>query len=805
MPNQLLPNAFQQPSQPSGPAGSQFNPNIVQGPQPIDPSSDNSGLGLVKSKPEEKSEVEKTLEGLDETKIDYLGRKVIEEFSTARTARYIQEQTWIRCHQNDKGIYSSDTDFDSTSSRAFVQITRPKVMNAHARLVEVCLPSGEDAWSIDPSPKPFIPEVITKMLAAGASPEAIQKAVQIAAEKASDSMSCKIKDGLSETNWSAKLQESLLHMCLYGTSIMAGPFAVPSDEDMDASERNVHQQLKSRLSQMSSLFDSGMSDEYRPEMEVVYPFHFYPDPGATRIEDCGHVIIRRVVNKSQLLDLAKREGFREDTVHEVIEATPTGNWSAETWESVINITNSQQMMSMPNGRFVILQRWGFLSGEDIKNAGIPIKDSQLHEQVMCQLWVSGGRVISLQVSKMFRTRLPFYVTPYCLVPHSIWGSGPAEFMMDSQDGINACERAKYDSMALSSRPQVSINVSRLAHGQDALEIKAGRIWATTDSPISQGKPVEFFYPPSIVAEVQKVQQDAMAFCDEQTGLPRSLQGEGGPGVHNRTASGASMQFNSAITPLKGVAFNIDNKLVSPMLRNMVKFFTEFSKDKSIVGDFQINAKGVSGLMAREVASQKIMQLMATAAQNEQFSSRIDMSRVFDLLMRGSGLQDSKLIYTEDEMQKRQEQQQQQQQVSQAAGAQLQANIQGDAHAKMRAETSPRDVVLQAMEAVPDSCIKLKLTLIKQVLVMSGAMTPEVDQALGHEDDKQTMIDQDMAHQLGSEASIRENGPSDLHKLNHAASIKESDREHQSNMKKLDQEHQVKLAGMKVKESVRATE
>lgn len=754
-----------QPQDSSAPSGSQMNPMMMAAPNPVQ----NQGTfgGIQPEKEEEKNPIEELIEDLEETEVDYLGRKASEDFVIAKQARLLQEQIWIRCHQNDKGVYPPDMDFGGGTSRAFVQITRPKVMNAHARLVEVLLPPGEDAWTLTPTPKPFMPELVSNMIAAGAPVEDINKAVVIASEKAADSMTLKTKDGLEETNWPAKLQETLLHMCLYGTSIVMGPLAVPAESDNISSRRIIDPTVKARLESIPNkeeLIGFGLMDEDRPEVEVISPFDFYPDPGSRRIEDCSYAIIRKVINKSQLLDLAKIEGFIPEAIEELVDRNPNGNWTAEWWESVINVTNSQHQMNLPNGRFVVLVRWGYLSGSDLRKAGIKVEKKELNEQVMCQMWVSGSKVIFCQPSEMYRNRLPFYVTPYSIVPHVIWGAGPAEFMMDSQDGINACERAKYDNMAISSRPQVNINVDRLAPGQDALEIRAGRIWATQDSEINQGRPVEFFFPPSNILEIQKVQQDAMMFSDEQTNIPRNLMGMGGEGVHNRTSSGASLQFNNAITPLKGVAFNVDTRLVTPLINDMARFYLKYSKDKSIVGDFKVTAKGVSGLMAREVASQKLSTLMATAAQNENFAKHMDMERVFDIIMRGSGLQHERLILTQDEISKREEAAMQQQQIAQAAGAQMQANIQAEANNKMRAETSPRDILLQTMEAVPESCVTLKLSLIKEVLISSGQLTPEAEQAISHEMELEQMRSVDLAHEMGTNQSIREHGPMELHKL-----------------------------------------
>lgn len=731
------------------------------------------------NKESEKTELEKTVEDLTLDEADSLGRRVMDEFTVARSARLLQEKIMLQCHRNYKGIYPAGMDFSGGTSRAFVQVTRPKVCNVHARMIEVVLPPGEDAWSVEESPRPFVPEIATKLLAANAPVEDIQKQMTIAAKAAANVMSSKIKDGLAETNWPTKLQESLLHMCVYGTMVIMGPRAVPAEEDVYSAGRGIDTSIKNRLVAAMRAAGSNfyqIEDKYRPEVEVVSPFEFYPSPGAKSVEDCQYAIVRKVFNRSQIIDLAKVEGFFGDKIQEVLTNQPTGYWTPEYWEADINLANDQPQNTMPHDRFVCLIRWGYLSGKDIAKScpNLKISDDQLNEQLMCEIWTVAGKTISLRPSTIYRSRLPFYVVPYSLVPHSIWGAGPAEFMMDSQDGINACERAKYDNMALVSGPNLAVNVDRLAPGQDALDIRARRVWATQDSIINHGDPIKQIDFNCHIADIQKVQQDAMAFSDEQTNIPRNLMGMGGEGVHNRTLGGASLQFNNAIVPLKGVVFNVDTKLMTPMLRDFANFYLEYSDDETIKkkGDFQIIAKGVSGLMGREVAAQKVSQLVSVAAQNQDLSKRLDMQQIAEVIMKGSGMNDVSIVLTETEVQKRAEEAMHQQHIAQAAQAQLQSNIDVDAQTKLRAQTSVRDVRLQVFEGIPDSCVSLKIALAKQIMQAEQLLDMETAHAFDHESKMQQIRMQDEVHGMGTDQANRELGitAGDIHKMNHAKEL-----------------------------------
>ena len=95
------------------------------------------------SEEKEESKVHERLEDLDGSRLDILARKAVAEVEVAKAARLFHEKLWVRLHQNEKGVYPRNFNLNGGTCKAFVQITRPKVMNAHARLVDVLLPPGE--------------------------------------------------------------------------------------------------------------------------------------------------------------------------------------------------------------------------------------------------------------------------------------------------------------------------------------------------------------------------------------------------------------------------------------------------------------------------------------------------------------------------------------------------------------------------------------------------------------------------------------------------------------------------------------
>ncbi len=649
---------------------------------------------------------------------DPVAVKVQLEYQAYKTAKHNKEEEALRAHRNILGVYGSDVKFDS-GSQAFVQITSPRVQTAIAMIMPIVTPQG---WTVDPTPEPDIKAVELKALAAGATPEQAKDEVKKVAEKAAEKLTNKIADGLTETRWATKLMQCVTDCVSYGTGVVCGPYVCEEIEE-DGTKK------------------------YEPELTYESWWDVYPDPSARCVEDCQSILVRKLMSLAQMRDLRKKSGFIAKAIDELVARYgERGNWVPEWWEHQIRQANGSDIgQTYSQNKYQIIIRWGLMSGKDMKSCGAKISDDLLEEQIMCQVWCCDNKVIYIANSELHRERLPFYMVPYIYVSHSILGRGLPSTMFDSQDCINACERAKMNNLALASRPQAIVYPHMLTPGFNNLEITAGKVWPVQASELPQQRPVEFYTPDFRVDQIDAVERAHIAFVAEQTCVPALLMGQSQEGTHNRTSSGAAMQFNAAVTPMKTTIMHFEHFLFQPMIASMAKFYEMYDEDPEIVGDHEISTKGLTGLMNREALANEMMQFMQIIGTVPGWAERTDTDRIYELMVRAKGLTEESIALSEEEVAKRREQAQQQQSTAQLADATAQAEL----NKKIKAETAPRDAALELLKQAPENS-PLKLELMKQVASMFEIMTPQLEASIDQQQELLMMEMRGMAAKYGAE-------------------------------------------------------
>lgn len=77
------------------------------------------------------------------------------KYERSKTTRLPHEQRWLRQHHNYRGLYNSDTIFrDSEQSRAFVKITKTKVLAAYGQILEILFQGNKFPLAVEPTEKP---------------------------------------------------------------------------------------------------------------------------------------------------------------------------------------------------------------------------------------------------------------------------------------------------------------------------------------------------------------------------------------------------------------------------------------------------------------------------------------------------------------------------------------------------------------------------------------------------------------------------------------------------------------------------
>jgi len=691
----------------------------------------------------------------------HLSAKVLHDFQLASGSRLFQEQqVLLRALFNSRSYYLIDGDSQTTTSQAAVNSTRPKLQTAVALLMPIVCPPGQDPFTIDPDPEAMDPKAAWEMLQKGIPPDQIRDMLYQAAGKKSERLTAKIKKGDDYTRVNDKLLLFLWDLVVFGTGIMMGPLVVQNpeisedpeeDEEQDSPSWAPSPKLPFDKKAMKMMIKMGVFDEYLPQMERICPMDFYPDPGATTVEMARFMVWRMPLGKGQVMGMLEDKTFKKDVIRKLLEDHPDGIWQPTYWETSVNSLNKQPQQTLPNGRYICYQWWGYLTGKDLADGGVKgITRDQMDERVMAQIWVMGNKVIKVAISELHNERLPFYVVPYSVATNSLWGVGVAEMMFDQHDGIQGCERALMDAMAMSIAPQMTVDVDQLADPLTVLEIKPRKIWGVRGKVGVTMKPIEFFLPQYDFTAMLQVQQNEERLADEQTGLPKFLNGST-EGAHNRTFGGANLQWNNALTTLKTAVYNIETNYIVPSTQNKIRFFQKFSNDPAIKGSYRVTAHGVRGLLARESLTEAMGLLLQNLGNLPDQAKRLKMSNFFNSYLRYSGLSSEDLVYSDSEFLQIQQQEQQEQQKNAAYQAGIDASVQ--AQPKLRAEMPIKDAIIELVKEAPENS-PLRLAYMQLANDVYNIGTPQIKAAMAEEDTMAHLGNVNEAHQMGHQMGGR---------------------------------------------------
>lgn len=662
-----------------------------------------------------------------------IAKTVMDRFTWARNLRFLQQEKWLSAKMAFDGIDYYGADEDANKSGIYLNFTQMKTMSAYSQIMATMMGPDGFPWYIKPTPDPDLIKLgITNTEEAERMPnisDTIRERVALS-NMACDGMRVRIKDDLIETRWEEKFSMAVLDLVILGTMIVKGPFGAPpkpkrwelrEQEEEKTVIDTIREQFGIKKPKKVGYKLVSPDEDPRPELEIVSPFEFYPDPSAFTIEDCMWAVHRHVMNKAQLLDLARVEGFDAEEIDKVIEAYPKGNWTAETWESRVYALNQRQTPLARGDRYVVLEYWGYMSSEELIKAGVelPNLEKDKHKQHMCCVWTVGNYAIKVAVSTLEKASIPFMVCPYERVLYNIWGRGIPEKMRDPQDIVNAAARAMVDNMGIAAGPQVVYDTSRMVNGFKFEGIKPWGVWPLKSMEGVTNPPVTFVSTPSILNELKVLQDNFKLFIQEVTSMPDMAGGFAGSstGQHNRTASGMSMLFNAANTYIKGVVFNIDNNITKPMIRKLYDWNMQFSSDIYIKGDFTIEAGGVQSIINEE-SRQSNMQELANIMQDPDYKPYINKEAILKQWIRSHGFNGSDIINSDSEAQAIV-----QAQMEAAAKQAQKTNL-----PKVRAEMPRGDALLEILKSTPTDSAAFP-SILEEVVLSQNSMTPSMKEAI----------------------------------------------------------------------------
>ena len=561
--------------------------------------------------------------------ITRLGVELNTWFSEAERDRRDVEQRWLRDLRQYRGEYDPEikAKMHPKRSKAFLSITRTKTKTLSARETDLLFPAnGEKNWSIVPTPIPELnPEIIQNIMLqyqqqTGEEPteELIKKFINTEANKRCTAMEQEMADQLAELRYREIIRKTILSGNIYGTGILKGPL--------------VKTQISKRWLPQGNKWATIELKKILPFCEHVPLWDIYPDMSAREPEDMRYIFQRYVMNRHKVWELAKRDDFNKQAIVSYLKAHPQGDAEYKNHEQDLRALNSDASdptaykettsagtsslnagtnIASRTGKYEVKEMWGYISTDKLVELGIEIDEEQVGLEVAANIWMLGPLVIKAIVSPIEGVTLPYHFYYYDKDDTSLWGEGIPTIMRDAQKLFNASVRAMLDNAAISAGPIIEANTDLLDPSEDPRDIYPFRVFLRDGTGMeASAEAIRVTTLPSYTNEFMTMINFFMTAADEITAIPRYMYGEtGNIGGAGKTASGLSMLMGAANVTLKDQVKNFDDGITKPFIKALYFWNMEFNSKEHIKGDFSVQSRGSTSLIAREVRQENLNQFL----------------------------------------------------------------------------------------------------------------------------------------------------------------------------------------------------
>jgi hypothetical protein len=589
------------------------------------------------------------------------------------------EQRWIDNLRQYWGKYPQGTEKDlaeKTKSRAFVKLTRHKTNGWAARLSDLLFPTDEKNWGISSTPLPDLARAAKQALAvAEKSTEDANAAAQAqnedaarvmheqanayaqhhaltqqeidGAKEAAKRMEAAIEDQLIESRYNIQARDVIEDGCRLGTGILKGPLT--------------SQKLR-REWRKEPLGHWGLATipDPMPEARRVDPWHFFPDMSARTIEEAEFTFERHLPTKKDLRRLALKLGFSKAAVSRLLaEGT-----AKHTPENVDHLATLREMIGEGEGiidRYVMWEYHGALECEEVaillramgqdEKANKYLNDKDEFEEYRVILYFCNNELLKIAPDYPLDSGESLYsVWNFEKGETSIFGIGVPELIADSQSALNGAWRMTLDNAALSVAPQVVIDKTLISPqvGSD-YRLRPGKAWlrsSTAMTTTAANKPFETFDIPCNQAQLAGIIQMAKEFMDEEASMPTIAQGE--QGAATQTLGGMSILFNSANVVFRRVVKSWDDDITTPTLRRFYDWNMQFNQDNSVKGDMQVDARGTSVLLVREIQSQNLLNVVTNWSVHQVLGGWVKIRPAMEKALQTMMVPPGDILYTQAE-------------------------------------------------------------------------------------------------------------------------------------------------------------
>lgn len=527
---------------------------------------------------------------------------------------------------------------DATRSRVVVNIVRPKIDQAIARMCEILFPVDDRNWGIKPTPLPEVMKMTGDQRQTvdpatgqdtGMTADDEAKVVIEAAKQSAEAMEMSIDDSLTECDYNGESRKVIDNAVRLGTGIMYGPFPARQSSKCWHPQPDGTQMLE-------------VNESIVPASEALDPWNVFFDPSCGNDHQRGRgFFIKRDVTRKELRSLVGLPGYDADAIRDVLRSTPCR----------VRVSEGRVMRDViQEDSYEMWQYHGEIEADEMEilteKAGDPLIDVNFGVLV-----IINDTIIGAMESWVADKTLPLDVWCWRKADDSPYGYGLCDELEHQQRVVNAAWRQVMDNGRTSLGGQIVMKRGMVIPQNGSYEITPNKVWLAKDDLDDVRGAFSVFEFNSHLQELLGIAQAAMQFADQESNMPQIMGGQQGSAPE--TVGGMVMLYNNANAVTRQRVKLYDDNVTRPHIGRYYDWKMANDPDPEIKGDYEVDARGSSALVERDIQNQAMLNL-ANITNNPRYVPHLKEREELKAILKAFKVNPEDLMKPEDQVKQEQE-------------------------------------------------------------------------------------------------------------------------------------------------------
>lgn len=427
--------------------------------------------------------------------------------------------------------------------------------------------------------------------------------------KKTERMFSKLDAALIAARYPSKAREVIAQGAIYGTGIIKGPIPTKTKKG---------RWVKNKAGGYGLNPDQAM----QPSCKVVSPMDFFPDATAITLEDCRYTWERTAVQPVDLEIAIKERGYDKEAVDRILNNAPAQS-QYDTGDTVDEAKAPVNSEGRQTGRYMVWERHGPVDCEDLEALGVTVKERKKKYH---------NSIVTLCNGEVLKAATVAYETDDCLYsvynwdedPLNVFGYGIPWLMADQQASYVASWRMALDNGGLSAAPQLLIDKSMVDPVDGKWQMHGGKAWYLKSNTFEVGtrnNPFEVVQITQNLKEIFSMMDRAITDAYQITGVTRVDSSQQGLDNAPVTLGATQIMQNNTSVSRRAQARRWDDNVTLGIVTRFYDYFMQFEPDDDIKANMEVEPRGATVLLAKELTATNTIQLYQMTGGGEAPGSK----------------------------------------------------------------------------------------------------------------------------------------------------------------------------------------